>query len=475
MPDDASLSSSGSTPKVATESKPDPKFAVFQKVLSKDSDTPLLYEAIVRKAVYAPKSKKLNICLMESSEEVLIHNDLDAIMAQDEVFSWHYFVHYHGWNVKWDRWVEEDQLYPDTPDSRALAKRLKEESKILKRGTSQKKVLEVMQRIVRLERELREKQARGESIDEEVKETDNTGIQKNDEVQVDPKKVETNKKEKMTNNFLMKEMDLWKKSLTSRKCSINLPFSLKKILTDDWEIITQCKMLHSIPATVSVMDALNAYCERKVKVMHETEMCQNEEENKSNHDSLNGSSPMTKDHANPLAHNEWTEMIQGIALFFDQALPKRLLFRHEIPQCLLLEERYNLRYCELYPCEYLVRMCIKLPEYLDDAKQISEDDKSKILFKIGDLLRFLNKHQDQYLLQRYRKITDEENAKAERLKKRLGMDKEDLGNDHDTIQNNDNPSRDTASGVDTGEYEDMKGNKRKNVKGTGRRTKQRCL
>ena len=46
-----------------------PQFAVFQKNLAKDNTTPLLYEAVVRKIVYALKSQKINIRLMESSEE----------------------------------------------------------------------------------------------------------------------------------------------------------------------------------------------------------------------------------------------------------------------------------------------------------------------------------------------------------------------------------------------------------------------
>ena len=69
-------------------------------------------------------------------------------------------------------------------------------------------------------------------------------------------------------------------------------------------------------------------------------------------------------------------------------------------------------------------MCIKLPDLLDDAKHISDEEKSKILFKIGDLLRFLNRHHDLYFLQRFRKATVEEVAKAQRLKKKLGLEEE---------------------------------------------------
>jgi mortality factor 4-like protein 1 len=464
LPDDTSISSSSApTTKETTESQPsDPKFAVTQKVLSKDMDTPLLYEAVVRKLVYAPKSKKLNICLLESPDEGLLQDELQSIMDnQEQVYSWHYFVHYHGWNVKYDRWVDEDQLFPDTLESRALAKRLKEESKCLKKGASQKKVLEVMQRIVRLERELREKLAKGESIDDDVvkckeNETNHVKIRENDSGSntTCDKKKNKDEQEIITKSFVTKEADLRKNHLTFQKCAINLPFPLKKIITDDWEIITQCGMLHSIPTPISVRDALNSYCESKEKMINENQSMQQEEKEE------NGES------SNQNQTNEWKEMVEGIALFFDQALPKRLLFRHEVPQCLLLEERFELRYSELYPCEYLIRMCTKLPEYLEDAKQIDEDEKSKILYKIGDLLRFLSKYQDRYFLQRYRKATEEEKAKAERLKKRLGLaeDEEDATKHSDPkYVSNDETSQD-YSGVASGNSDDKQDCKKRKQK-----------
>lgn len=108
-------------------------------------------------------------------------------------------------------------------------------------------------------------------------------------------------------------------------------------------------------------------------------------------------------------------------MYFDQSLPKRLLYKQEIPQCILLEQNFEKRYCELYPCEHLVRMCMKIPDQLAESSQLEEEEKSKIIFKIGDLIRFLQKNQGTYLLQRYRNKTPEENAKTEKMKKQLGL------------------------------------------------------
>eukprot|EP00978_Attheya_sp_CCMP212_P026947 scaffold89599_cov55-Attheya_sp.AAC.2 len=166
------------------EERDAPQYDVLQKVLAKDTMTPLLYEAGIR----------------------------------------------IGWNVKWDRWVSEDQLYAGTEASRTLAKRLKEEAKCLNRGSSPKKTME-------LEQELREKQGRGESIEMIIEE-------KGEE----------------------KKEDEW------------------LVLTDDWEIITQCGLLHLLPVKVSVKDALNAYYEAKMKVLDVNDASSGEEEDKKDDD-----------------------------------------------------------------------------------------------------------------------------------------------------------------------------------------------
>lgn len=334
--------------------QPDPQFAVFQKVLAKDNTTPLLYEAIIRKLVYAPKSNKVNIYLLDPSEKPPDNDDLDTICGQEKIYTWHYFVHYIGWKATWDRWIEEDQIFPDSDDTRILAKRLKDESKCLKKNSGRKKTLEVMQRIVRLEQELRDKQARGECIDvienaardgEKVNANDQKATSHNENDTESNKKMKA--KESINKNFLKREVALRAQDLTSRNCSINLPFPLKKILTDDWEVITKCDMLHHLPASVTVMDALNAYYEGKMQVfnassnsptlgMHEvlppttgreeekkdeasTEPGENLDADLVAGDNCNsGDEEAIKRRKNQL---EWKEMVDGICLFLIRRCP----------------------------------------------------------------------------------------------------------------------------------------------------------
>ena len=556
-----STSSSSSLP-----SSSSPCFNIHQKVLAKDTSTPLLYPATIRKIIYAPKSLKVNIYLLESSDVDL---DVDQVPTDEHghsqsVYCWHYFVHYLGWNVKWDRWVNQHQLYEDNPDGRILAKRLKDESACLKKrkgksGPSQKKVLEVMQKIVRLENELRAKQQRGESIEGngdvdgdkdsdaggdgddamKIKSSSSRSSSRKDkdanpDETTNTTKAKTKKqikKEQDTLKFMLKEVALRKQDLTSKGAAgssgsgmgimpsfassnpLNLPFPLKKILVDDWEVITKCDMLHTVPTRegFSVVDALQDYYRAKVGtpiITHDKEKMQmqtqtgddtqvereseatsgeegtvtggdnresesvvedtcTEKMNTEGEEVVNGdlaksnlkttggehmeievnehnagNVPDAAPNPDPdaeadinsgadasLEQKEWKEMIDGICLYFDQALPKRLLFRHEIPQKFVVEQNHSRRYCQIYPCEFLIRMCTLLPESLEEHANgnasgsggIGEEEKTKILFKIGDLLRFLNRHRDKYFLQRYRKATGEEKAKMARFQKRLGL------------------------------------------------------
>ena len=46
---------------------------------------------------------------------------------------------------------------------------------------------------------------------------------------------------------------------------LSLPFDLKQILVEEWEVITQCKMLHNVPCKISVREALRRYLDSKLE------------------------------------------------------------------------------------------------------------------------------------------------------------------------------------------------------------------
>ena len=51
----------------------------------------------------------------------------------------HYFLHYLGWNVRWDKWSMEDELMPDSAEAEAMQKELKTSANAEKDAVTTKK------------------------------------------------------------------------------------------------------------------------------------------------------------------------------------------------------------------------------------------------------------------------------------------------------------------------------------------------
>ena len=130
----------------STPSPPSSLYNIHQRVYAKDDATGLLYPAIIRRSMWGPKSTKINVALLSSDGTTsLLDGKVDEALEiaqqkeededEDEEFRrWdpkrnchHYYVHYMGWNVKWDRWVEESHLYEDSKSTHELAARLMKE------------------------------------------------------------------------------------------------------------------------------------------------------------------------------------------------------------------------------------------------------------------------------------------------------------------------------------------------------------
>ncbi|KAG7357051.1 MRG family protein [Nitzschia inconspicua] len=151
---------------------------------------------------------------------------------------------------------------------------------------------------------------------------------------------------------------------------------------------------------------------------------------------------------------EWTDMADGIAMYFEQALKLRLLYPSEVSQLALLEEAMSegseLDKIDIYGCEHLLRLITIMPRILDqqyrDAKQKRLEQKQKatteettsctvtqdqqeddegfaevlgvILAKLQDLARFLQKNQSTLFCSRYRKKSEEEIKFERKVQKR---------------------------------------------------------
>ena len=540
-----------------------------QRVYARDEATGLLYPAIVRRVMWGPKSTQVKVALLSNEclldDEALESLDKNQTREQHEDDdededeeshrydptrnAHHYYVHYMGWNVKWDRWVEEAFLYEDSKSTKELAAKLSKEYNAIKptkkaqrMSTTQlnwwmKRRWDIEYEHLRMEKE---KESSGDvalagdgdgdntndgspSLDvlnegAEGNKNDNQDVvmknedessqkQSSDGVHTETNSPEEESKKKNAKNLnketlqrqaQLRERGLQIKRKRSHSERLHLPFTLKKVLVDEWEVITQCGMVHDFPSLVTVREALNRYLESKLalfrrqneKVVTDVIMAEGnlqvDETAETGTDTANDSTAAEikeTSEVNLELEKEWINMVEGIAIVFDQALPVHLLFceergqyvcfrrqilaqirnstsnagvdrsvQHanpkehdtnpipetaepndnlpsiqdsatgatmtdisesskESPQTKPLPERMS----EIYGCEHLLRLFVRLPSVIAATPAISEVDARRIFSKLGDLVRFLQKHQSELFVSSYRKPLLEETRRGKRV------------------------------------------------------------
>ena len=508
------------------ENLPPSLYKPHQRVYAKDEATGLLYPAMVRKVVWGPKSdqvKSMGVSFAgDDSGDVEKKEDEDNNEEEDEEDEdededsrrwnpkyncWHAYVHYMGWAIKWDRWVEETMLYEDSPSTEVLAKTLMTEyNKVKPKKKGQKMSIQQVKKWKKQMAEIEEKHKRkmesGEDYNEGKEEEDvkmSEEEAKDDTETPAPMEKEEDKGDvpkptvkKLNEETLQKMAQLRegglqvkrKKSLSDR---LTLPFNLKKVLVEEWEIITQCDMVHNLPSKVTVRIALDQYLESKLaplreKSEQEEDKMQLDDEKEAVTDGNDGKKTTNSAELG----KEWIEMVEGIALFFDQALPVHLLFAEERSQYAslrrqILAQRRNKdasrnsnassaassvdgdggsdaaskpnevgneaaetktdneaaetknerpdsvdndaaapetsvssnakeppsnslpeRMSEIYGCEHLLRLFVRLPGVVAES-DMSEMESRRIFSKLGDLVRYLQKHHSELFSSSFRR------------------------------------------------------------------------
>lgn len=426
-------------PKGEDEQQPRPsKFQFKQRVYAKDTETGMFYEGIVRRVMYGVQHQRQIKLNSHTSQE-----EISAFLEAEPQPTWWYFIHYNGWNVKWDRWVEENHLYEPTESTKAFSKRLHVEVLKIKAELRKKHAgkpggvhvaMELERRMIQMEREHRMEERRRELAERgEV-------MEENEEVLE-----ETKPRNKWTKGNIKREISLRERHLQGRRSQTSsellvLPFALKKIMVEEWEIITQCDMLAALPAAVPIREALNRYRESKLGVKHDKkpdedkeqasahsshsllqtigEKEQAKETEKEQASSPTSPSPVvaTPSFLQPIGEKEqaketeqereYREMVDGVCLFFDQALAERLLYEPETVQYETLQADATKRSSDIYGCEFLLRLFIRLPALL--VGELTEKESKSILARLNDLVRFLQKHQTTLFSQSYRRLNEEE-------------------------------------------------------------------
>ncbi|KAJ7958210.1 MRG family protein, putative isoform 1 [Quillaja saponaria] len=159
--------------------------------------------------------------------------------------------------------------------------------------------------------------------------------------------------------------------------NIQIPLTLKKQLVDDCEFITHLGKLVKLPRVPNVDDILQKYLDYRLKK-----------------DGLIGDSV--------------GEIVKGLCCYFDKALPVILLYNNERQQ---YEEACasDVFPSTVYGAEHLLRLFVKLPEFLFHAN-IEEETLMELQTNLVDFLKFLQKNQSLFFLSTYHVPEDIENC-----------------------------------------------------------------
>ena len=495
----------------------DPLYEVGQKVLARDQDG-ILYQAMIRRRLWGQhQHRQIQVGMVNS------HEEMQAMMEDEEPETWHYFVHYFQWNVNWDRWVSQEDIVPITDDNLELSQIILREHKLLMKEFKQHTrhvdggaFLTVWQEKLKKLLLAREE----EKNPNKKKKKPATSNQ--------AKKAALKKKQAL----LAKQAEFQDQSLWVRPSSqaqqLVLNYQLKKILVEEWELISQFQMVHALPASkpYTIDYVLRLYLkemkgiEMEDKDDHvdegEVEQASNDKNDDSAASTLqatgttstavaetvaeegqvpvessndgpatvdvaglvttkegNDRAPASSISADPektkedegFAHSatsdnssadepmgdsmtnnedeskdddtqDWLDMVNGINMLFDEALPFRLLYPTERAQLQVLEKAYpDTPKSKLYGCEFLLRLFCQLPALLADTyktKNSGDDDNyndgndaeiiKPILAKVYDFLRFLQTNQSTLFGLDYRKPNSEEikqQTKIDRKKLKL--------------------------------------------------------
>jgi mortality factor 4-like protein 1 len=280
------------------------------------------------------------VCMDPSNDEQYYEAVVRKVRLETQG-KWTFFIHYLGWNSRWDRWAENEDLKLDTPENRKLC--IKEPMK---------------------EQPSRKRKKETEASSSSTGTTGNTAGRK--------RKPEA------------------AMSLSHYHDYCELPFTLKTILVEECEHITRkgfdsplgfdcevvpkfARSVHQLPAPVTVKQILQHYQRKR------------------------GGADANED-----KKQQVRRFCDGIEKLFEDALPVCLLYPQERPQYEAILQNDILKkqlLSEIYGCQFLLRLMVRLPILLQ-----AEHKREMTLFGplLSDLIVLLQKNRQACFKGTYR-------------------------------------------------------------------------
>jgi mortality factor 4-like protein 1 len=162
---------------------------------------------------------------------------------------------------------------------------------------------------------------------------------------------------------------------------IEIPLPLKRHLVDEWGLITkEPKRLMKLPKkeNLTVKSIMTAYMNDK-----------------------RGKKAVGND------TTDVKDILDGFCMYFDLALPRVLLYRWERDQYNRMKEAYpNMRACELYGCEHLLRIYTRLPRLLSGVF-MDPAEFDPIIAQLMDVLKYIDRNASKFIqIQKYEIAAD---------------------------------------------------------------------
>jgi len=404
------------SPNVAEDGTPLPKYNVMDRVYGRDQDG-LMYAAVIRRRNLGPTFHRQSLLGMDDDDD-----DKD----DEETHSWHYFVHFSRWNVKWDRWLPEVGILPDTQATRDYAALVKNEHDTLRKAMTKKTAGKKLFQSIDAGGFLLQWKKKLQDINNHrvTQAADVTQVQAPDRRRRIPRQDWS--KAVLEREAQLRRQCLTRKRSTPEVSALTLPFGLKRVLVEQWEVVAQCAMVAEIPASVTIENALHRYLASKGIMNLGADAGQDDDVVKDpaeNDSKIENDAKEDADEQDAADNNsddiqKWKDMAQGIMMAFDEALPTRLLYATEQEQIAVLDQdddTADLRYSQLYGCEHLLRLFVRLPALVLEA--VPSETEQRVLFaRVNDFLRYIHKNHKELLKQSYRRLNDKELAVKEMAK-----------------------------------------------------------
>ncbi|KAE8904817.1 hypothetical protein PF005_g10790 [Phytophthora fragariae] len=262
-----------------------------------------------------------------------------------------FYLHYQGWAKKWDEWVRHDRVLEDTPANRLLQRKGKEDmatAKKEKRLARKKKISSAGVDAPSARKSPFKRLKR--SVENDYEEFPGPGEAHADDA-----------------------------AASSKQINIQMPFSLKKQLVEDWKHVTQAPhKLVPLPRKPNVSQIVKTYLEFKKRKVHEGEASEEKE-----FKNIEG-------------------VMQGVQSYFDRALSSILLYRMERRQYQELRQKQSeeVPLSQIYGAEHLIRLFVRLPVLLAGSN-IAPRELQQIQARLNDFLKFIQKNSAAWFVTEY--------------------------------------------------------------------------